>query len=59
MMKISVYDDVLLKDGRKGTLIEQYDETHFMVDVSPSADEPVFEDIDIEDIQKVIRESKV
>lgn len=57
--EVNEYDDVELKDGEVGTVIEKYSDIHFMLDVSPTAYDNKFRDmVHIDDIVKVIRKNK-
>jgi len=57
-MQVKEYDDVKMKDGKTGTIIEKYSDEQFMIDVSPSVTEPEFLDsAHIDEIEKVIRKS--
>ncbi|MGX7195167.1 hypothetical protein [Enterococcus olivae] len=57
-MTIKEYDGVTLKDGREATVIEKFDDTHFMVDASTEEQEWGIIDVTIDDIEKVIQKSK-
>lgn len=53
-MNIKQYDDVLLKDGREGNVVEAYDNKVFLVDVGSSPKDWETVSVTIDDIQKVI-----
>lgn len=56
--EVNEYDDVKMKDGKTGTVIEKYSDEDFMIDVSPSATEPQFLDpAHIDEIEKVTRKA--
>ena len=54
-LKIEMYDDVILKDGREGTVTEIWDAAHFAVGVGLQKWENV--DVGIEDIEAVIKKA--
>lgn len=56
-LKIDLYDEVLLKDGREGTIIEKFSDRDFMADIR-AGDDWEFPFITIDDIEKVTRRSK-
>ena len=53
-MIVEQYDNVLLKDGRKGCVVEAYENKVFLVDVgdSPKDWETIF--VEKDDIEKII-----
>lgn len=54
-MLVNLYDGVLLKDGRKGAIVEKYDGENFMVDLVDTDDyEWNCFDITINDIARVL-----
>ena len=54
MLNVKEYDTVLLKDGRKGAIVEKFSDTEFLADVGSSAEDWDTIDITIEDIEKVL-----
>lgn len=57
-MKIDWYDDVLLKDGRKGCVIEIYkhiDGNGYEIELSDKPDDSETVTVTIDDIEKVIK----
>ena len=57
-MVIRQYDTVLLKDGREAAVVEILDDSHFLVDVGESPADWETVDITIDDIEKVLHDSK-
>lgn len=55
LLKIDLFDTVLLKDGRDASIVEKFSETEFMADVGSSPKDWETIDITIEDIEKVIK----
>nr|DAL30256.1 MAG TPA_asm: hypothetical protein [Caudoviricetes sp.] len=55
-MKISQYDSVVLKDGRRAAVVEVWDETHFLVDVGSSPKDWDTIEITMDDIKSVVDE---
>lgn len=55
-MKISQYDSVVLKDGRRAAVVEVWDETHFLVDVGSSPKDWDTIEITMDDIKSVVYE---
>ena len=53
-MKVELYDTVLLKDGRKASIVEKFSEIDFMADVGSSPADWETIDININDIEKII-----
>lgn len=59
-MKIGWYDDVLLKDGRKGCVIEIYKNpngTGYEIELSSKSDESITETVTIDKIEKILRKN--
>ena len=54
-VKIKQYDTVLLKDGRKGTVVEKWSETDFEVDVGSSPADWETITVTINEIEKVLQ----
>lgn len=55
-MQIQQYDAVLLKDGRRGCVIEVNSETSFDIDIGTSTkDWETLYSVSIDDIEKVIK----
>lgn len=54
-MIIKQYDDVLLKDGREGNVVETFDNKVFLVDVGSSSKDWETISVTIDDIEKVIK----
>lgn len=54
MLKIKEFDTVLLKDGRKASVVEVLDDKTFIADVGSSPIDWDTIDITIDDIEKVI-----
>ena len=52
---IEPYDTVLLKDGRRATIIEKFSEQDFMADVGGSPKDWDTIDITIDDIDRILR----
>lgn len=61
-LKPQEYDNVLLKNGKRVTLLDQLDETHFLADygLETEEDERAFweKPVSIDDIEKVISRPK-
>lgn len=57
-MIVKQYDTVLLKDGRKASIVEAFDNKVFIADVGSSPKDWETIDISIDDIEKVIFSSK-
>lgn len=55
-MKISQYDSVVLKDGRRAAIVEVWDETHFLADVGSSSKDWDTIEITMDDIKSVVDE---
>lgn len=54
-MKIKQYDTVLLKDGRKGCVIEVNSATNFDIDVGTSTEDwETLWGVSIDDIEKIV-----
>lgn len=53
-MQVKQYDTILLKDGRKGSVVEAFDNEVFIVDVGSSPADWETIDVKIDDIEKVI-----
>ena len=53
-MDIKQYDDVKLKDGRTGTVVEEFDKKRFLVDVGSSPKDWETIDVKIDEIEDVI-----
>lgn len=62
-MEIDWYDDVLLKDGREGCVIEIYSgdniETGYEIELSSEPDNSETITVTSKDIEKVIRKNKI
>ena len=62
ILKPQEYDNVLLKNGKVVTLLDQLDETHFLADygLETEEDERAFweKPVSIDDIEKVISRPK-
>lgn len=54
-MIVKQYDDVLLKDGREGNVVEAFDNRVFLVDVGSSPKDWETISVNIDDIMKVIK----
>lgn len=54
-MKITQYCSVLLKDGRRASVVEVWDDTHFLVDVGSSPKDWDTIDITINDIEAIVK----
>lgn len=52
-MKIEQYDGVDLKDGREATIVEVFDETHFLADVGSGPEDWDTIDITLDEIARV------
>ena len=55
-MKISQYDSVILKDGRRAAIVQVLDDTHFLADVGSSPKDWDTIDITMDDIESVTDE---
>lgn len=53
-MKVKLYDTVVLKDGRKATIIETLGDTIFIADIGSSPDDWETIDITLDMIDKII-----
>lgn len=53
-MKVNQYDTVLLKDGRKASIVEEFDGKDFIADVRISENGWETIPITIDDIEKVL-----
>ena len=53
-MVIKQYDTVLLKDGRRACVVEEFENKVFIVDVGSSPKDWETIDVKIDDIEKVI-----
>lgn len=53
-MKVKKYDTVLLKDGRKASIVEEFDGKDFIADVGSSEKDWETIDVVIDDIEKVL-----
>lgn len=53
-MVVKQYDTVLLKDGRKASIVEAFDNKVFIADVGSSPKDWETIDISIDDIDKII-----
>ena len=53
-MEVKEFDTVLLKDGRKASIVEAFDNKVFIADVGESPEDWETIDITIEDIEKVL-----
>lgn len=54
-MEVKEFDSVVLKDGRRASIVEAFDGTAFIADVGSSPKDWETIDITIDDIEKVIR----
>lgn len=54
-MKVNQYDTVLLKDGRRASIVEAFDNKFFIADVGSSPKDWETISINIDDIEKVIK----
>ena len=54
-MNIKQYDTVLLKDGRKATIVEAFDNKAFIADVGSSPKDWETISITINDIEKILK----
>lgn len=52
-MKIEQYDVVDLKDGREATIVEVFDESHFLADVGSSPKDWDTIDVTLDEIARV------
>ena len=52
MLKVNQYDWVMLKDGRKATVVEKFSDRDFLADVGSSPEDWDTIDITIDDIAK-------
>lgn len=57
-MEIKEFDTVLLKDGRKASIMEVFENKAFIVDVGSSPKDWDTLSISIDDIEKVLHTSK-
>lgn len=57
-MIIKEFDTVLLKDGRKASIVEVFDNKVFIADIGDSPEDWETIDITIDDIEKVIHTSE-
>ncbi|WP_455616060.1 hypothetical protein [Eisenbergiella sp.] len=55
-MKISQYDLVVLKDGRRAAIVEVLDGTHFLADVGSSPKDWDTIGVTMDDIESIIKE---
>lgn len=53
-MEIKEFDTVLLKDGRRASIMEAFDNKVFIADVGSSPEDWETIDINIDDIEKVL-----
>jgi len=53
-MEVKEFDTVLLKDGRKASIVEAFDNKVFIADVGESPEDWETIDITIDDIEKVL-----
>lgn len=54
-MDVKQYDDVKLKDGRTGTVVEVFDGKGFLVDVGSSPKDWETIDVKIDEIEAVLK----
>lgn len=57
-MIVKEFDTVLLKDGRKASIVEAFDNKVFIADIGDSPKDWETIDITIDDIEKIIHTSK-
>lgn len=60
-MKVDWYDDVLLKDGRTGCVIEVYQSDHgtgYEIELSDRPDDSQTVTVTAEEIERVLRKNK-
>ena len=53
-MEVKEFDTVLLKDGRKASIVEAFENRVFIADVGESPEDWETVDITIDDIEKVL-----
>ena len=61
-MKVDWYDEVLLKDGREGCVIEIYEHPEgngYEIELSPEPDNSETITVTIDDIEKVINKNRL
>lgn len=54
MMEIKPYDEVLLKDGRKASIVEKFSDTDFLADIGDSPKDWDTISITLADIERVL-----
>ena len=54
-MQVKQYDDILLKDGREGCVVEVFDNIEFLVDIGSSPKDWDTITVKIDEIKKVIK----
>jgi len=57
-MEIHEFDNIILKDGRKGAVVEVFDSTHFLADVGSNPSDWDVIEIQLKDIKKITYHSK-
>lgn len=55
MMKIELYDRVLLKDGMKASIVEIYKTDEYFIADIDTEDGTITEDLRVEQIEKVLK----
>ena len=57
MMKINLFDEVLLKNGQEAAIIEVFSERDFMADIGSGPEDWETIDLTLDEIEKVLRPS--
>ena len=57
-MEIKQYDTVLLKDGRRGCVVEAFENEQFIIDVGDSPADWETIDATIDDVERVLERHK-